>query len=70
MQNNNNNKSKLANNIRILIGLIAIPSLYLAYMIIVMTINGGADKVDYFEWVYAFTGFLALYIAVTGKKLF
>ncbi|MFT5757176.1 MAG: hypothetical protein ACI9LM_001905 [Alteromonadaceae bacterium] len=70
MKNNNNNNKKLANNIRILIGIVALPSLYLAYMITVMTINGSASSVDYFEWVYAFTGFIAIYIAITGKKLF
>jgi hypothetical protein len=67
---NMNKKPKLSNNLRILIGIVALPSLYLAYMIMMMTINGHFKEVDYFEWVYAFMGFLALYIAVTGKKLF
>jgi hypothetical protein len=66
----NSEKSKLDNKLRILIGIVAIPSLYLAYMIIVMTLNGNVDSVDYFEWVYALTGFLAGYIAITGKRLF
>ena len=65
-----NKKPKLPNNIRILIGIVAIPSLYLAYMIMVMTLNGSYKEVDYFEWVYALTGFLASYIAITGKRIF
>ncbi|NQZ81682.1 MAG: hypothetical protein HRT52_11760 [Colwellia sp.] len=65
-----NKKPKLPNNIRILIGIVAIPSLYLAYMIMVMTLNGNYKEVDYFEWVYALTGFLASYIAITGKRIF
>jgi len=67
---NINKKPKLPNNIRILIGIVAIPSLYLAYMIIVMTLNGNFEQVDYFEWVYALIGFLASYIAITGKRIF
>jgi len=67
---NKNERPKLSNNLRILIGVVALPSLYLAYMIIVMTINGHFTKVDYFEWVYALIGVVAAYISITGKRIF
>jgi len=63
-------KTKLTSNIRILLGVFAIPSLFLAYMIGVMVVNGDYQKIDYFEWVYSLIGFLAIYIAITGKRLF
>jgi hypothetical protein len=65
-----NNKSKLPVNIRVIIGVIAIPSLYLAYMIGVMALNGDFQKIDYIEWVYSFIGFVAVYVAITGKRIF
>jgi hypothetical protein len=64
------NKNELSSNIRILLGVFAIPSLFLAYMIAVMAINGDYQKVDYFEWIYSLIGILAFYIAITGKRLF
>jgi len=63
-------KKKLSSNIRILIGALSVPSLYLAYMIGVMAVNGDYKKVDYFEWLYSLMGILAIYIAITGKRLF
>ena len=63
-------KTKLSYNIRILLGVFAIPSLILAYMIGVMAVNGDYQKVDYFEWFYSLIGILAIYIAITGKRLF
>ncbi|WP_019030078.1 hypothetical protein [Colwellia piezophila] len=63
-------KAKLPFNVRLLIGVFAIPSLYLAYMIGVMAVNGDYQKIDYIEWVYSFIGFVAVYVAVTGKRLF
>ena len=63
-------KAKLPFNIRVLLGVFAIPSLYLAYMVGVMAVNGDYQKIDYFEWLYSLVGFLAIYIAVTGKRLF
>ena len=65
-----NKSSKLPVNIRVLIGVIAIPSLYLAYMIGVMALNGDFQKVDYIEWVYSIIGFVAVYVAITGKRIF
>jgi hypothetical protein len=63
-------KIKLSSKIRILIGIFAIPSLILAYMVGVMALNGDYQKVDYFEWFYSLIGILAIYIAITGKRLF
>ncbi|MFT7373366.1 MAG: hypothetical protein ACI9T9_002066 [Oleiphilaceae bacterium] len=63
-------KTKLSSNIRILLGVFAIPSLILAYMVGVMAVNGDYQKVDYFEWFYSLIGILAIYIAITGKRIF
>lgn len=63
-------KTKLPTNIRIVLGVFAIPSLFLAYMVGSMTISGDFQEIDYFEWVYSLIGILALYIAITGKRLF
>jgi hypothetical protein len=63
-------KEKLTSNIRILLGVFAIPSLFLAYMIGVLAVNGDYQKIDYFEWIYSLIGILAMYIAITGKRIF
>ena len=67
---NNTDKTILSTHIRILIGIVSIPSLILAYMIGVMTINGNFQDIGYFEWVYSLIGFFAIYIAITGKRFF
>ena len=61
---------KLSLKIRILIGIIAIPSLILAAMTISMFINQTAGDINYFEVVYSLVGVFAMYIALTGKKFF
>ena len=66
----NSNNSKLPFNIRILIGLCSLPSLFLASMIGVTAMNGDYQDIDYFEWVYSLVGIVAMYIALTGKRLF
>ena len=63
-------KTKLPITIRILLGVFAIPSLFLAYMIGSLAISGDYQEIDYFEWVYSLIGILGLYIAITGKRLF
>ena len=65
-----NKKIKLSFIVRIVLGVFAIPSLFLAYMIGVMAVNGDFQKIDYFEWVYSLIGFVAIYIAISGKRLF
>ena len=64
------NEPKLSLKIRILIGIIAIPSLILAAMILSMLINQSEGEIDYFEVVYSLVGVFAMYIALTGKKFF
>jgi hypothetical protein len=67
---NSDSKDKLPTNIRIILGIFAIPSLLLAYMIGVMVVNGDYQEIEYFEWFYSIIGFIALFISVTGKRLF
>ena len=66
----NDKNTKLSFNVRILLVVFAIPSLLLAYMVGVMVVNGDYQKIDYFEWIYSLIGFVAVYIAITGKRLF
>ena len=65
-----NNEPKLSLKIRILIGIIAIPSLILAAMTMSMFINQTAGDINYFEVVYSLVGVFAMYVALTGKKFF
>ena len=65
-----NNERKLPFKVRILIGIIAIPSLILAAMIVSMLINQTAGEVSFFEMLYSLVGVFAMYIALTGKKFF
>jgi hypothetical protein len=63
-------EQKLPLKIRILIGIIAVPSLILAAMIVSMLINQTAGEVSFFEVLYSLVGVFAMYIALTGKKFF
>ena len=65
-----NNEQKLSLKIRILIGIIAVPSLMLATMLISTYINQTAGDISFFEVVYSLVGVFAMYIALTGKKFF
>ena len=65
-----NNEPKLSLKIRILIGILSIPSLILAAMTISMFINQTVGNIDYFEVIYSLVGVFAMYIALTGKKFF
>jgi uncharacterized integral membrane protein len=64
------NAPKLSLKIRVLIGIIAVPSLLLAAMLISMLINQTPGEINYFEVVYALVGVFAMYVALTGKKFF
>jgi len=68
--NAKNKSTKLPLNIRLLLAVFAIPSLFLAYMVGVMTLNGDYQGIDYFEWIYSLLGFVAMYIAISGKRVF
>jgi len=65
-----NKSAKLPLNIRLLLGLFSIPSLFLAYMVGTMTLNGDYQRIDYFEWIYSLLGFFAMYVAISGKRVF
>lgn len=67
---NTDNKSKLSNNIRILIGLASLPSLFLGFMLVSALLNEQADTIGAFEVVYALVGLVGVYIALSGKRLF
>lgn len=63
-------EQKLSLKIRILIGIIAIPSLILAAMMVSMLINQTAGEINFFEVIYSLVGVFAMYVALTGKKFF
>ena len=65
-----NNEPKLSFKVRVLIGIIAVPSLLLAAMIISMYINQTAGEISFFEVIYSLVGVFAMYVALTGKKFF
>lgn len=52
--------TKLAMHIRVVMGISAIPSLMLASMIFILASNGRFAEISYFEWIYSFTGFIAI----------
>lgn len=56
--------------IRIVIGLLSIPSLLLVALLIKTGMNGDWDTVGAFELIYAAVGIFAAYIALTGKRFF
>lgn len=68
--NTKNKSKKLPLNIRLILGVFAIPSLFLAYMVGTMALNGDYQGIDYFEWIYSLLGFFAMYIAISGKRVF
>jgi len=65
-----NEKGKLSLPVRIIVGVLALPSLLLAFMLISEAINGRYDGIGIFEVVYSLVGIFAIYIALTGKKFF
>ncbi|GAC17906.1 hypothetical protein [Paraglaciecola arctica] len=65
-----NTEPKLSLKIRIVIGIVAIPSLILAAMIMSMLIKQTEGEISFFEVVYSLVGVFAMYIALTGKKFF
>jgi uncharacterized membrane protein YuzA (DUF378 family) len=69
MQNSKNN-AKLPLHIRIIVGLAGLPSILLAYMLMVTFINKGLTDISAFEVVYSVVGVFAFYVAITGKRLF
>jgi hypothetical protein len=69
-QNRDKSEDKLPTAVRVLVGLASLPSLVLAFMLLRALFTGNAGGIGAFETVYAIVGFVAIYIAITGKKLF
>jgi hypothetical protein len=72
MSNTPNKKTPkiLSKNVRIIIGLLSLPSLMLTALLISTAINDQWDTVDAFEIIYAAVGIFAAYIALTGRRFF
>ena len=66
----NSNKPMLSLKIRVLIGILGIPSLLLAFMIGATVMQGDYDDISYFEVVYSLVGIFAIHVALTGKRYF
>ncbi|MFT4995094.1 MAG: hypothetical protein ACI965_002136 [Paraglaciecola sp.] len=66
----NSNKPMLSLKLRIIIGILAIPSLFLAFMIGATIVQGNYEDISYFEVMYSLVGIFAVHIALTGKKYF
>jgi len=66
----NSDKAMLSIKLRILIGILAIPSLFLAFMIGATVAQGEYEDISYFEVMYSLVGIFAIHIALTGKKYF
>jgi len=63
-------KGKLSLSVRIIVGVLSLPSLLLAFMLISEGLKGNFDGIGAFEIIYSLVGFFAIYIALTGKKFF
>lgn len=63
-------QEKLSLSVRIIVGVLALPSLLLAFMLISEVIKGRSSELGGFEIIYSLVGFFAIYIALTGKKFF
>ena len=68
--NLNNKQPGLSLKLRIIIGILATPSLFLAFMIGATIMQGDYAEISYFEVVYSLVGIFAIHIALTGKKYF
>ncbi|MFC4701612.1 hypothetical protein ACFO4O_15765 [Glaciecola siphonariae] len=60
----------LSTKVRIIIGLLSLPSLILTAMLIKTAMNDMWDTVGAFEVVYAAVGLFAAFISLTGKRYF
>ncbi|MFT6898525.1 MAG: hypothetical protein ACJA13_002946 [Paraglaciecola sp.] len=60
----------LSLNIRVLIGILAFPSLVLALMIGATVVRGDYGDISYFEVMYSLVGIFVIHIALTVKKYF
>jgi len=60
----------LSKKVRVIIGVLSLPSLMLSAMLISTALNGRWYTVDAFEVIYAAVGIFAAYIALSGKRFF
>ncbi|NVK55327.1 MAG: hypothetical protein HWE26_06915 [Alteromonadaceae bacterium] len=67
---NSNDNTRLPANIRLIIGIASVPSLLLAVMLIISLYEDGLNGISAFEIIYAIVGFIGIYIAITGRRLF
>jgi hypothetical protein len=61
---------QLSLSVRIVVGILALPSLLLAFMLISDALNARYDSIGAFEIIYSLVGVFAVYIALSGKKFF
>jgi hypothetical protein len=64
------NTEKLSLSVRVVIGILGLPSLILGFMLISDALNSRYDAIGAFEIVYSLVGVFAVYIALSGKKFF
>jgi hypothetical protein len=72
MSNSQKNTSArtLSPKVRVIIGILSLPSLLLAAFLIKTAKDGLWDTVGAFEVIYAAVGIFAAYIALSGKRFF
>jgi len=63
-------KGRLSLNVRLIIGIVSLPSFILCCMIVATALAGDGASIDLFEVVYSAVGIFGLYIALTGKRFF
>ncbi|MFT5541702.1 MAG: hypothetical protein ACI97K_002308 [Glaciecola sp.] len=64
------NTEKLSLSVRIIIGILGLPSLLLGFMLISDALNSRFDTIGAFEIIYSLVGVFAIYVALSGKKFF
>ncbi|WP_395341270.1 hypothetical protein PN836_018835 [Ningiella sp. W23] len=71
MSHDQNKQAKtLSKKVRLIIGILSIPSLILTAMLLKLALDGQQDSIGFFELTYAVVGIFAAYIALTGKRFF
>ena len=64
------NPKMLSVKVRVLVGIFSIPSLFLLAMLIHTAMHGDSDTIGAFEIIYSIVGIVAMYMAVSGRRLF
>jgi hypothetical protein len=63
-------KPPLSMKMRVLIAIIASPSVLLAVMLGTLVLQGQVQDIGFMEVIYAVVGMFALYMAISGKRFF